>query len=59
MDFPLYLQNVIWPGGFIFFINFFFLKKPNTLEFAQVLVVTWVRLDCVEALLSPDPKLAM
>ena len=34
-----------------------FLKKPNTWECAQVLVVTWVTLDCVEALLSPDPTI--
>ena len=55
MDFPLYFQNVIWPGGDTFFHQNFFLKKPNTSECAQVLVVTWVKLDCVEALLSPPP----
>ena len=55
MDFPLYFQNLIWPGGTSFFIKNLFLKKPNTWECSQVLVVTWVKLDCVEALLSPDP----
>ena len=42
-------------GWDTFFHRNFFLKKPNTSECAQVLVVTWVKLDCVEALLSPDP----
>ena len=55
MDFLLYFQNVIWPGGIHFFIKNFFLKKPNTSESGQVLVVTLVILDCVKALLSPDP----
>ena len=55
MDFPLYFQKVFWTGGTSFFIEIFFLKKPNTSECAQVLVVMWVKLDCVEALLSPGP----
>ena len=42
-------------GGDTFFHQKIFLKKPNTSECAQVLVVTWVKLDCVEALLSPPP----
>ena len=41
--------------GDTFFHQKFFLKKPNTSECVQVLVVTWVKLDCVEALLSPPP----
>ena len=49
---------MIWPGGKFFFINLF-LKKPNTWECAQILVVTWVKLDYIEALLSPDPTLAL
>ena len=35
--------------------NFFFVikkKMPNTLEYAQVLLVTWVKLDSVNALFS-------
>ena len=54
MNFPLFFQNVIWPGGHLFSSKKM-LKKPNTWECAQVLVVTWVKLDCVKALLSPDP----
>ena len=48
---------MIWPGGDTFFHQIFFLKKPNTSECGQVLVVMWVKLDCVKALLSPDPTL--
>ena len=47
--FPLYFQNVIWPGGDIFFHRNSFLKKPNT----------WVKLDCVEAPLSPNPIITL
>ena len=38
-------------------LNFFLLEKLNILEYAQVLVVLGVELDCVEGLLSPDPSL--
>ena len=31
------------------------LKKPNTPEYAQVLVVTWAKPNSVSALLSPTP----
>ena len=46
-------------GGDTFFHQKKFLKKPNTSECAQVLVVTLVKLDCVEALLSPPPTAIM
>ena len=46
-----------WGGG-LFFCQHFFLKKPNTLEYAQVLVVTWAKPNSVTALLSPRPTLA-
>ena len=54
---PLYFQNVIWVGvGETDFVTiFFFLKKSNTLEYAQVLVVTCWTLNSVAALLSPHP----
>ena len=53
MDFPLYFQNVIWPGGGIFLKQFFFLKKPNIPKYAKDLVVTWAKPNSVTALLSP------
>ena len=55
MDFPLYFEKVIWVGGGLFFCRNFFLKKPNTPEYAQVLVVTCPKLNSVTALLSPPP----
>ena len=55
MDFPLYLEKGIWVGEGIFFPRNFFLKKPNTPEYAQVLVVTCPKLNFVTALLSPHP----
>ena len=42
-------------GGEHFCCQHFFLKKPNTLEYAQVLVVTCPKLSSVTALLSPHP----
>ena len=54
MDFPLYFQNVIWPGG-AFFLTNFFLKKPNIHKYAHDLVITWVKPNSVTALLSPPP----
>ena len=36
-----------------FFCQHFILKKPNTLEYAQVLVVTWAKPNFVTALLCP------
>ena len=56
MDFPLYFEKVIWVGGGNFFRQIFFLKKPNTPEYAQVLVVTWAKPNSVTALLSPRPN---
>ena len=55
MDFLLYCQNVIWVGGESFFCQKICLKKPNTPEYAQVLVVLWAKLNSVTALLSPRP----
>ena len=50
----VYFQKVIWVGwGATFFFAKFFLKKPNSLEYVQVLVVTWAKLKTVTALLSP------
>ena len=59
MDFPLYFQKEIWDGGDSFFCQQFFLKKPNTPKYAQVLVVTYPKLNSVTALLSPPPKLRL
>ena len=42
MDLHLYFQKVIWPGGETVFEPQKILKKPNLLECAPVLVVTWV-----------------
>ena len=58
-DFPLYFQKVIWVRGDNFLQNFFFLKKPNTPEYAQVLVVMWAKPNSVTALLSPRPTLCI
>ena len=56
MDLPLYFK--MWfDRGDIFFHPKIILKKLNTWEHAQVLVVTWVNLDCVKALLSSDPSI--
>ena len=44
-----------WWGG-QFFRQKFFLKKPNTLEYAQVLVVMCPKPNSVTALLSPTPQ---
>ena len=55
MDFPIVFSKCDLAGGDKFFHQIFFLRKPNTSECAQVLVVTRVKVDCVEALLSPDP----
>ena len=55
MDFPLYFQKVIWPGGDCFYYQKKILKKPNTSEYAQVLVVTWAKLNSVTALLPHSP----
>ena len=52
MDFPLYFQKVIWPGADSF-CSKKILKKPNTSEYALVLVVTWAKLNSVPALLFP------
>ena len=42
-------------GGELFLGSFFKMKKPNTLEHATVLVVTWEKLDCIKTLLSRAP----
>ena len=55
MDFPLYFQTVIWVGG-PFFCRIFLKKKPNTQEYAQLLLATWAKLNSVTALLSPCPR---
>ena len=44
-------------GGRIFWRNKL-LKKPNTSGYAQVLVVTWAKLNSITALLSPRPSMA-
>ena len=59
MDFPFYFQKVLLPEGGTFFLQQFFLKKPNTSEYAQVLVVTWVKLNSVTTLLFPPPLIVL
>ena len=55
MDGSLYVQNVIWTRGGIFFNRIFFLKMLNIPKYAQDLVVTWAKPNLVTALLSPPP----
>ena len=43
MDILLYFQKEFWWGGLIFHEFFLLLKRPNTLENAHVLVVTWAK----------------
>ena len=50
------ISCVFWGGHF--FRRKFFLKKPSTPEYAQVLVVTCPKLNSVAALLSPPPTIA-
>ena len=55
MDFPFYCQKVAWVG-FYFWREKKFWKKPNTLVYAQVLVVTCRKLNSDKCLLrSPPP----
>ena len=56
MDFPLLFEKSNLGGGKLFLTNFF-LKKPNTPEYAQVLVVMWAKLNSVTVLLSTPPPL--
>ena len=35
MDFPLYFQNGIWPGGGAKFLNKKNIKKPNTPKYVS------------------------
>ena len=53
--FPIVFSESDLGGGGQFFRQHFFLKKPNTPEYAQVLVVTWAKPNSVTALLSPHP----
>jgi hypothetical protein len=47
----------IWVGGGGQFVHQkYCLKKPNTPEYAQDLVITWAKLNSVTALLSPRPN---
>ena len=39
-----------------FFCQNFSLKKPNSLEYAKLLVVMWAKLNCVNTLLFPLPR---
>ena len=57
--FPIEFSKCDLDGGDIFSHWKKTLKKSNTLECAQDLVVTWVKLDCVNALLSPGPSLKL
>ena len=55
--FPIvFSKSDLGEGGHILWRHFF-LKKPNTPEYAQVLVVTCPKLKSVAALLSPPIKL--
>ena len=56
MNFPWYFQKVIFVRGTYFVTKKTFLKKPNTLEYAQVFMVTCPKLNFVAALLSAPPK---
>ena len=58
MVFPFYFQKVIWMEDFFFFFFFanFFSEKPNTSEYAQVLVAMCPELNSVTAILSPPPR---
>ena len=58
INFPLCFEQVFWggDGGGDTFCDNFFLKKPNTLEYAQVLVVTCPKPSSVAALLPPPPS---
>ena len=57
--FPIVFSKSDLGGGKQFFRRNFFLKKPNTPEYAQVLVVTCPRLNSVTALLSPPPNIGL
>ena len=56
MDFPLHYQKVIWVGGGAGFFAKKKSEKSSTLEYAQVVVVLWAKLNSVTALLSPRPR---
>ena len=56
IGFPIVFSKSVLDGGDIFFNQKKILKKLNTSECAKVLVVMWVKLYCVEALLSPGPN---
>ena len=43
-------------GGGTIVLQIHFLKRPNTPEYDQDLVVTWAKPNSVTALLSPRPK---
>ena len=45
--FPIVFSKSDFGGGDSFFCQTFFLKMPNTPEYAQVLVVTWVKPNSV------------
>ena len=53
--FPVVFSKSDLGGGERFFRQKFFLKKPNTQEYAHVLVVMWAKLNSVTALLSHRP----
>ena len=55
MDFQMYFPKGIWVGGDIFCDSKKNPKKPNTPEYAQVLVVTCPKLRCIAALVSSHP----
>ena len=54
--FPIVFSKSDFGEGGRFLCQNCFLTKPNTPEYAQVLVVTWAKLNSVTALLSPCPK---
>ena len=53
--FPIVFSKSDLAGGGLFLSRKFFLKKPNFPECAQVLLVTWVKLNSINAHLSPPP----
>ena len=54
--FPIVFSKSDFGGGGEFFRQFFFSEKPNTPEYAKVLLVMWAKLNSVTALLSPRPN---
>ena len=55
IDFQIIFNKWFDWGGTVFFCKIFFLKRQNTLEYAQILLVMCPKLYSVTALLSLPP----